>query len=121
MSATSPRPAPEKPLWGPGSANCGQGAASPCDGERAARQGALSALPTASRGTPAAAGDGRWPVAWLHIRAPRAAIPTATSICACGRSRHAAGQRRVLALIEDHQAHRAHCPLRTTEERRNAA
>ncbi|MFW3460458.1 hypothetical protein ACN24K_06440 [Streptomyces microflavus] len=31
-------------------------------------------------------GDGRYPIAWLTITAPRGATPTATSICACGRT-----------------------------------
>ncbi|MEE1774506.1 hypothetical protein PUR34_41625 [Streptomyces sp. JV185] len=66
------------------------------------------------------AGDGRYPVAWLTITAPRGATPTATSVCDCGRSLFAAGQRQALALIEDHARHRDLCPLRTTEER-NAA
>lgn len=63
------------------------------------------------------AGDGRYPIAWLTITAPRGATPTATSTCQCGRNLFAAGHRRVLALIEDHASHRTRCPLRTTEER----
>ncbi|WP_329273825.1 hypothetical protein [Streptomyces sp. NBC_01451] len=66
-------------------------------------------------------GDGRYPVAWLHICAPRGATPTATSRCECGRNRSAVGHRRVLALIDDHTAHRDTCPLRTTTEERAAA
>ncbi|MEU2434496.1 hypothetical protein ABZ611_34325 [Streptomyces sp. NPDC007861] len=66
-------------------------------------------------------GDGRRPVAWLHIVAPRGAVPTATSACACGWDRSAIGQRRVLALIEDHTHHRDTCPLRTPQEGRAAA
>ncbi|MBB4892390.1 hypothetical protein FHS39_001401 [Streptomyces olivoverticillatus] len=60
-------------------------------------------------------------MAWLHIRAPRGATPTATSKCLCGRDVSAIGQRNVLALIADHEAHRDLCPLRTTQEGRNAA
>ncbi|MFC9911786.1 hypothetical protein [Streptomyces sp. NPDC127197] len=60
-------------------------------------------------------------MAWLHIRAPRGATPTATSVCLCGRDRSAIGHRKVHALIADHEAHRDHCPLRTTQEGRNAA
>ncbi|MPY63939.1 hypothetical protein FNH08_44300 [Streptomyces spongiae] len=60
-------------------------------------------------------------MAWLCIRAPRGATPTATSKCLCGRDRSAVGHRKVLALITDHEAHRDTCPLRTTQERRNAA
>lgn len=78
--------------------------------------GALSALlPNPPQG------DGRYPVAWLHIVAPRGAVPTATSKCECGRDRSAVGHTRVLALISDHTAHRDHCPLRTPQEGRNAA
>ncbi|MFF8430897.1 hypothetical protein ACF07Y_38335 [Streptomyces sp. NPDC016566] len=60
-------------------------------------------------------------MAWLHISAPRGATPTATSTCRCGRDRSAIGHRKVLDLIADHAAHRDECPLRTTQERRNAA
>ncbi|MGP4085781.1 hypothetical protein [Streptomyces sp. KR55] len=60
-------------------------------------------------------------MAWLHIRAPRGATPTATSTCLCGRDRSAVSHRKVLALIADHEAHRDECRLRTTQERRNAA
>ncbi|WP_369248081.1 hypothetical protein [Streptomyces sp. R41] len=66
-------------------------------------------------------GDGRYPVAWLHISAPQSAIPTATSRCLCGWDRSAVGHRKVLALIDDHTAHRTNCPLRTTQEGRAAA
>ncbi|MFF7699563.1 hypothetical protein [Streptomyces lydicus] len=67
-------------------------------------------------------GDGRAPIAWLHITAPgHGAIPTATSICQCGRNRSAVGQRKVLALIEEHTAHRGNCPLRAVKEDRTAA
>ncbi|OKI82800.1 hypothetical protein AMK12_05880 [Streptomyces sp. TSRI0395] len=61
-------------------------------------------------------GDGRYPIAWLTITAPRAATPTATSICACGRNLFAAGHHKALALIEGHTRHRDHCPLRTHQE-----
>lgn len=67
------------------------------------------------------AGDGRYPVSWLHIRAPRGATPTATSTCLCGRDRSAVGHKRVLALIADHEAHRNACPLRNPQEGRAAA
>ncbi|MBQ1089180.1 hypothetical protein KBY47_08540 [Streptomyces sp. B93] len=60
-------------------------------------------------------------MAWLHIRAPRGAVPTATSRCECGRDRSAVGRRRVLALIADHTAHRDTCPLRSPQEGRTAA
>ncbi|MFP3989379.1 hypothetical protein U9R90_18175 [Streptomyces sp. E11-3] len=60
-------------------------------------------------------------MAWLHITAPRGAVPTATSKCACGRDRSAVGHRRVVDLIDDHTAHRDTCPLRTPQEGRAAA
>ncbi|WP_226966785.1 hypothetical protein [Streptomyces phaeolivaceus] len=84
--------------------------------EGAARKG----VPSAVRSDPQT-GDGRFPVAWLNIVAPRGATPTATSKCLCGRDRSAVGHRRVLALITDHTAHRDTCPLRTPQEGRTAA
>lgn len=66
-------------------------------------------------------GDGRYPVAWLYIAAPRGAVPTATSKCLCGWDRSAVGHARVLVLIEGHAAHRDECPLRTTQKGRAAA
>ncbi|MFF0091917.1 hypothetical protein ACFYSF_18455 [Streptomyces canus] len=85
-------------------------------GPKVAAEGVRSAL----RPDPQA-GDGRYPVAWLRITAPRGATPTATSTCLCGRDRSAVGHRRVLALIADHTAHRDTCPLRTPQEGRAAA
>ncbi|WP_258040054.1 hypothetical protein [Streptomyces sp. SM1] len=82
----------------------------------AARQG----VPSAVRPDPRQE-DGRLPVAWLHISAPKGAVPTATSRCLCGRDRSAVGHRRVLALITDHTDHRDTCPLRTPQEGRAAA
>ncbi|WP_078917424.1 hypothetical protein [Streptomyces sp. NRRL S-813] len=82
----------------------------------AARQGVRTAL-----GSDPHSDDGRRPVAWLHIVAPRGAVPTATSRCACGRDRSAIGRVRVLALIDDHAAHRDACPLRNPQEGRAAA
>lgn len=86
-----------------------------------ARQGVRSALPAKQHLSGPPAGDGRYPVAWLHICAPRGAAPTATSKCLCGWDRSAVGRRKVLALIDDHTAHRDQCPLRTVQEGRNAA
>ncbi|MCX4670331.1 hypothetical protein OG453_27175 [Streptomyces sp. NBC_01381] len=60
-------------------------------------------------------------MAWLHIVAPKGAVPTANSQCECGRNRSAVGKPRVLALIEDHTAHRDQCLLRTPQEGRTAA
>ncbi len=82
----------------------------------AARKG----VPSALRSDPHP-GDGRYPVAWLHITAPRGATPTATSRCACGWDRSAIGHRRVLALITAHTDHRTTCPLRNPQEGRTAA
>ncbi|MFD7478081.1 hypothetical protein ACFV8Z_39700 [Streptomyces sp. NPDC059837] len=83
-------------------------------------KGVAEGVPIAVRPDPQT-GDGRYPVAWLHICAPRGAVPTATSKCLCGRDRSAVGKARVLALIEDHTAHRDECPLRTPQEGRTAA
>ncbi|MER7480432.1 hypothetical protein ABTX60_22820 [Streptomyces sp. NPDC126510] len=82
----------------------------------AARKGVPSALRPDPR-----QGDGRCPIAWLCISAPRGTVPTATSKCLCGRDRSAVGHRKVLALIDDHTAHRDACPLRTNQEGRQAA
>lgn len=82
----------------------------------AARQGVRTACSPAPHGY-----DGRRPIAWLHVVAPRGATPTATSRCACGRDRSAIGKARVLALIDDHTAHRTACPLRHPQEGRAAA
>ncbi|MFH8894523.1 hypothetical protein [Streptomyces sp. NPDC017949] len=67
--------------------------------------------------------DGRRPAAWLHITAPgRGTTPSARSWCACGRDLFAAGQRRALALIADHEQHRTACPhITPTQEGRKAA
>lgn len=96
----------------------GPAAARPAVGEPtgAARKGVVTALRSDPQPT-----DGRRVVGWLHITAPRGTVPTATSRCACGRDRSAAGHRRVLALITEHEAHRGTCPLRTTQEGSTAA
>ncbi|MEU5776196.1 hypothetical protein ABZ819_23230 [Streptomyces venezuelae] len=92
-----------------------------CGREKVARQGVLSALPPEQNSSARPSGDEYFAVAWLHIRAPRGATPTATSTCLCGRDRSAVGHGKVLALINDHTAHRDVCSLRTTQEGRNAA
>ncbi|MCI3276291.1 hypothetical protein [Streptomyces cylindrosporus] len=119
----SPQRGPEKPPYlksgrprlSPAAPDGGRGTKS--DG----RQAVLSAIPPGQNSSDPSAGDGRYFVAWLHICAPYGATPTATSTCLCGRDRSAVGHRKVLALIADHQTHRDECPLRTTQERRNAA
>ncbi|MFD9513125.1 hypothetical protein [Streptomyces mirabilis] len=83
-------------------------------------KGVAEGVPIAVRPDPQT-GDGRYPIAWLHICAPRGAVPTATSKCLCGRDRSAVGKARILALIADHEAHRDTCPLRTPQEGRTAA
>ncbi|MFI8868530.1 hypothetical protein ACIGNW_16625 [Streptomyces sp. NPDC053707] len=80
-----------------------------------AARGVAEGVPTAVRPNQHT-GDGRYPIAWLTISAPRGAVPTATSVCACGRNRFAAGHHKALALIEDHTRHRDLCPLRTHQE-----
>ncbi|GGT62457.1 hypothetical protein GCM10010272_00510 [Streptomyces lateritius] len=61
-------------------------------------------------------------VGMLHVSAPgRGVTPTATSRCDCGRNRSAVGQRQVLALIDEHTAHRDLCPLLNPIEGRDAA
>lgn len=76
------------------------------------------------RSDPHPTGDGRHPIAWLHVTAPgHGAVPTATSKCLCGRDRSAVGHSNVLALIEEHRTHRTTCPGRRTgaDETRKAA
>ncbi|MET3986493.1 hypothetical protein [Streptomyces sp. PvR034] len=75
-------------------------------------EGVLSSLRPDPHG-----GDGRRPVAWLHINAPgRGTTPTVRSWCSCVRDLFAAGQARALALIADHDHHRALCALRAPQE-----
>jgi hypothetical protein len=91
---------------------------------------ASSAPKVAAEGVPSAVGpdahapDGRRPIAWLHIVTPSdwQIPPRANSRCECGRNLTAKGRARVLALIDDHTAHREVCPLRNpVAERRQAA
>ncbi|MCX5286922.1 hypothetical protein OG870_22870 [Streptomyces sp. NBC_00461] len=93
------------------------GAPRPATGDR---KEVAEGVPTAVRPEPRR-GDGRYPVAWLSICAPRGATPTATSKCLCGWDRSAVGHKRVLALIAAHTGHRDACPLRTPQEGRAAA
>ncbi|MEJ8643716.1 hypothetical protein WKI68_24775 [Streptomyces sp. MS1.HAVA.3] len=84
---------------------------------------ASGALKVVAEGVPSSvrpdplAGDGRRPVAWLHIVAPgRGVTPSVRSWCQCGRDLFAAGQARALALIDDHVQHRILCPLLVSQE-----
>lgn len=86
-------------------------AASGCGAPKVVAEG----VPTAVR-PDQQAGDGRYPIAWLTITAPRGATPTATSVCQCGRNLFAAGHHRALALIADHTDHKTRCPLRADQE-----
>ena len=107
---TRPEPPPIKSLPATADRPCSAGPASAPAGSGAPKGGAegvLSALRPDSQ-----QGDGRSPIAWLHVTAPGGAIPTATSKCLCGRDRSAVGHRKVLALIEDHHAHRTVCSWR---------
>ena len=61
-------------------------------------------------------GDGRYPLAWLRISAPKGAVPTVSSWCACGRDLFAAGHRKATRPIADHTAHRDARPPRTTRK-----
>ncbi|MGW2507869.1 hypothetical protein ACWC0A_00325 [Streptomyces scopuliridis] len=106
LPTTTGQPSPAEPA----SAPSGSGAA------KVVAEGVRTAV-----GSDPQTGDGRRPVAWLRISAPKGATPTAASWCVCGRDLFAAGHRKVLALIEDHTAHRDLCTLRTTQEERNAA
>ncbi|WP_260461069.1 hypothetical protein [Streptomyces sp. WAC04114] len=117
--STRPRPSLKSlPTTTTGPRAAAQAAPGPAVGEPtgAARKG----VPSALRPDPHQA-DGRYPIAWLHISVPRGAVPTATSKCFCGRDRSAVGHTKVLALIDDHTAHRDTCPLRTNQEGRQAA
>ncbi|WP_405728865.1 hypothetical protein OG607_27370 [Streptomyces sp. NBC_01537] len=84
----------------------------------AARQGVLSAV----RPDPQA-GDGRTPVAWLHIVAPPSwsVTPSGRSWCRCGWDRTAIGRAAVQQLIEQHKQHRDACPLLHPQEGSKAA
>ncbi|MFF5518989.1 hypothetical protein [Streptomyces coeruleorubidus] len=118
MSARPRPPLKSLPATPTGPRAAVQAAPAPAVGEPkgAAREGVPSALRPDPR-----QGDGRYPVAWLHISAPRGAVPTATSKCLCGRDRSAVGHTKVLDLIDEHTAHRDECPLRTNQEGRQAA
>ncbi|MFE4607878.1 hypothetical protein ACFRK5_05905 [Streptomyces niveus] len=79
-----------------------------------APMGVAEGVPTAVLPDPQV-GDGRHVTGWLTIRVPRKGTPTASSWCACGRDLFVSGFVKVLALSEDHTAHRDACPLRTSD------
>ncbi|GGX82470.1 hypothetical protein [Streptomyces hiroshimensis] len=113
----TPTPPPRHPkrhptTTEPDSADTTAPPASECGQGKAARQGVLSALPADQHPSTPPRGDGRVPVAWLHIRALQGAVPSAKSTCVCGRDHQVVGHGKVLALIEEHTAHRGSCPLR---------
>ncbi|MER7838293.1 hypothetical protein ABTY98_20970 [Streptomyces sp. NPDC096040] len=117
--STRPRPSLKSlPAAVTGPRAAAQAALGPAVGEpkSAARKGVPSALRSDAHRS-----DGRYPIAWLCISAPYGAVPTATSKCLCGRDRSAVGRPKVLALINNHTAHRDECPLRINQEGRQAA
>ncbi|MGW1351237.1 hypothetical protein ACWCQE_18455 [Streptomyces sp. NPDC002409] len=113
MTDRTPSPLKSLPATptGPGSAE----PAPASSGSSAPKDVGRQAVPSSVRSDPQT-DDGRYPIAWLTITAPRGATPTATSVCDCGRNLFAAGHRRVLALIDDHARHRTLCPLRIDQE-----
>ncbi|MEU2862444.1 hypothetical protein ABZ672_29525 [Streptomyces mirabilis] len=86
-------------------------------------KGVAEGVPIAVRPAPHP-GDGRRPVAWLHIVAPPSwgITPSARSWCTSGYERQAIGRAAVLQLIAAHGEHRTACPLLTpSSEGRTAA
>ncbi|WP_329174667.1 hypothetical protein OG754_18355 [Streptomyces decoyicus] len=116
---------PHPPLEGQPARSTGLNSAEPASApaDSGAPKGGAEGVLSAVRPYPQQ-GDGRYPIAWLHVTAPGGgAIPTATSKCLCGRDRSAVGHRKVLGLIEEHHAHRTTCSFRRSGdvEKRNAA
>jgi len=121
MTSPEPRPRLKSLTTTPDQPSTAEPAEAPT-GRSAPKVAGRQAVPSSVRPDPQA-GDGRTPIAWLHITAPpsKYATPTATSRCECGHHLHAIGQQRVLDLIALHTAHRDTCPLRTRSDGRNAA
>ncbi|MFI6895259.1 hypothetical protein ACIBM4_14190 [Streptomyces sp. NPDC050256] len=111
----SPRPNPPLKCLPPTPTGLGLAEPAPARPGGGAPRGVAEGVPTAVR-PDQQIGDGRSPIAWLTISAPRGAVATVTSTCACGRNRFATGHRKALALIEDHARHRDLCPLRNHQE-----
>lgn len=85
-------------------------------------EGVLSALPfTVLTEEEASTAPSYGPIAWLTVQTPYRRPSTATSTCACGRNLNARGRADVLDLIAAHEYHRTACPLRPSQEGRNAA
>lgn len=121
MSNPPPTKSPNLTPTAPSFANDGRGTPGSVRPKDDA-EGVLSALPfTVLTEDDSRADDGRQPIAWLVVRTPHRRTPTAESTCACGRHCTASGHADVRALIADHEAHRDLCPLRTSQEGRNAA
>ncbi|MEU6398612.1 hypothetical protein ABZ867_16780 [Streptomyces cinnamoneus] len=79
-----------------------------------APKGVAEGVPSSVRPDPRPA-DGRYIVATLRICAPYGAVPSARSVCACGRDETAYGPRQILALVQRHTDHRTACPLRADD------
>ncbi|MEU3465955.1 hypothetical protein ABZ721_39215 [Streptomyces sp. NPDC006733] len=64
-----------------------------------------------------------WVVAWIRIVAPDYYTErvSAHAWCTCGFERRATTRRGVLAVVEQHLAHRTLCPLRNPAEGSRAA
>ncbi|MCX5391544.1 hypothetical protein [Streptomyces sp. NBC_00094] len=97
--------------------------AQPGSAEQPITRPAVGASKVVAEGVPSAVRPDPHPatgprvVGMLHITLPdRSTIPTATSRCECGRDMFAVGHHQVLALVADHTAHRALCPLLTEGE-----
>lgn len=110
------------PLEGlpPASAGTGPAKTAPARGGRSAPRVVAEGVPSSVR-PDLHGGDGRRPVAWIHIVAPPSygASPSVRSWCSCGRDIFTAGRARALALIADHEQHRTTCPR--LMQRREAA
>ncbi|WP_433890698.1 hypothetical protein [Streptomyces sp. CA-111067] len=94
----------------------------PTTGRSAPKAAARQGVPSAGLPDPRPAAEPRV-IGWLHIVCPsdwRAPV-SATSHCDCGRHVTARTRPDVIALVTAHHDHRAHCPLHTAPERRQAA
>lgn len=109
LTSTPDQPRPAEPTGAPAASGAPR---------IAARQG----VRTACRPDPHPTGGPRV-IAWLRVTCPpdwRAPV-SAVSHCGCGRHITAKGRPAVMALVEEHAAHRARCPLHTAPEMRHAS